>query len=87
MSQVPEDIDWSLTTWEGSRREQLRRWAALTLRERLQALEDMAELAEHFRQMRETGKFTSARSAQPAPPASEAPAAHQTPPRYGSNDE
>jgi hypothetical protein len=20
------DIDWSLTTWEGSRREQLRRW-------------------------------------------------------------
>ncbi len=24
-----DDIDWSLTTWEGARREQLRRWAAL----------------------------------------------------------
>ncbi len=26
-------IDWSLTPWEGSRREQLRRWAALLLEE------------------------------------------------------
>lgn len=24
-------IDWSLTTWEGSRREQLRRWAKVSL--------------------------------------------------------
>jgi hypothetical protein len=30
-SDLPPDIDWSLTTWEGARREQLRRWAALPL--------------------------------------------------------
>ena len=39
-------IDWSLTTWEGSRREQLRRWAALSLEEILLAQEEMQELAE-----------------------------------------
>lgn len=38
-------IDWSLTTWEGSRREQLRRWAALSLEEILLAQEEMGELA------------------------------------------
>jgi hypothetical protein len=24
-----QNVDWSLTTWEGARREQMRRWAAL----------------------------------------------------------
>ena len=38
-------IDWSLTTWEGSRREQLSRWAALSLEEILLAQEEMQELA------------------------------------------
>lgn len=41
-----DSIDWSLTTWEGSRREQLRRWAALSLEEILRAQEEMQELAE-----------------------------------------
>ena len=45
-------IDWSLTTWEGSRREQLRRWSELSLREIIQAQEDMRELSERFAQMR-----------------------------------
>jgi len=40
------EIDWSLTTWEGSRREQLRRWSELSLREILLAQEEMQELAE-----------------------------------------
>ena len=87
MSQIPDDIDWSLTTWEGSRREQLRRALTLTLRERLQAVEDMAEVAERLRQMRETGKLSTGRPAQPASPASEVPAVHQTSTKYGSNDE
>ena len=39
-------IDWSLTTWEGSRREQYRRWSQLTLREILLAQEEMQKLAE-----------------------------------------
>ena len=44
---TPEEssIDWSLTTWKGSRREQLRRWSELTWDEILQAQEEMAELA------------------------------------------
>jgi len=45
------DINWDITTWEGSRREQLRRWQALTLRERLQAAEDLGELAKRLRDM------------------------------------
>jgi hypothetical protein len=43
-----DGIDWSLTTWEGSRREQLRRWAALSLEEIIRAQEEMAELAERL---------------------------------------
>lgn len=38
-------IDWSHTTWEGSRREQIERWATLTFDEILDAQEQMAELA------------------------------------------
>ena len=45
-------IDWSLTTWDGSRREQLRRWSELSLQEIIQAQEDMRELSERFGQMR-----------------------------------
>jgi hypothetical protein len=43
-----EPIDWTLTTWEGARREQQRRWANLTLRELILALEDMQKLAERL---------------------------------------
>ena len=45
MNRGYDDIDWSLTSWEGSRRTQLRRWRSLTVRERLQAIEGMAEVA------------------------------------------
>ena len=41
-----DDIDWSLTTWEGARREQLRRCAALPLERIVLALEEMQELAD-----------------------------------------
>ena len=43
--QRSDTIDWSLTTWEGSRREQLRRWSELTLEEIIRAQEEMRELA------------------------------------------
>lgn len=42
----PEDL--SLATWEGAEREQLRRWAALTLEEIIRAQEEMRELAERL---------------------------------------
>lgn len=38
-------IDWSLTTWQGARREQMRRWAELPLERIVSALEEMEELA------------------------------------------
>jgi len=48
----PEDgIDWSVTTWEGSRREQLCRWRRLTVRERLEALDELTNLAERLAAM------------------------------------
>jgi len=43
-----EGIDWRLTTWEGARREQLRRWAELPLKQIILAQEEMQELAERF---------------------------------------
>jgi len=46
-------VRWELTTHEGNRREQLRRARKLTLRERLQAVEEMAELSERLRRARE----------------------------------
>lgn len=48
MSQTKDRIDWSLTTWEGAEREQLRRWAALTLEEIVRAQEEMQVLAERL---------------------------------------
>jgi hypothetical protein len=41
-------IDWSLTTWEGAEREQLRRWAQLSLEEIVRAQEEMQDLAERL---------------------------------------
>ena len=41
-------IDWSLTTWEGARREQMRRWSELPLERIILALEEMEDLAERF---------------------------------------
>ena len=43
-------IDWSLTTWEGAEREQLRRWAQLSLEEIVRAQEEMQSLAERLGQ-------------------------------------
>ena len=42
----PPDFDWRLTTFEGSRREQLRRWAQLPLEKILLAIEEMQEIAQ-----------------------------------------
>ena len=38
-------IDWSLTTYEGARREQLRRWSQRSLTQVIEALEEMVQLA------------------------------------------
>jgi hypothetical protein len=45
------DEDWENATWVGSRRAQLRAALALSVRERLQALEALAELAQRLAHM------------------------------------
>ncbi len=47
-------IDWRLTTWEGARRAKLRAALALTVRERFQALEELAELSRRLAEMPKT---------------------------------
>ena len=44
----PDGINWSLTTYEGARREQIRRWSRLSLRDILLAQEEMQKLADLF---------------------------------------
>lgn len=43
MSGEAEEIDWNLCTFDGAEREQLRRWVALPLRTKLEALEEMGD--------------------------------------------
>lgn len=63
---IPEEL-WRETTWEGNRRAQLRRALSLTLRERLQAVEDMAAVAERLGELRSRGgKPPSEPSSDPA---------------------
>ena len=40
---IDDKINWSKTTWEGSRREQLKSSLKLTPKQRFEALEEMAE--------------------------------------------
>jgi hypothetical protein len=60
MSDPEGEVDWSLATWEGSRREQLRRAQLMTVRERLQAMEDLAEVSRRLSEMR-VGRTSSVR--------------------------
>lgn len=53
------DASWETATWEGSRRARLRAALTLTVRERLQALEELAELARRLAAMPRTqGKMS-----------------------------
>ena len=45
------DVGWETATWEGSRRAQLRAALALTVRERLEALEALAGLSQRLAEM------------------------------------
>lgn len=62
MSEADRGFDWSVTTWEGSRRAQLRHALTLTLRERLEAAEGLADITRRFQEMREHGEFAPASS-------------------------
>lgn len=52
MNELPENlrsVDWSQTTYEGARREQLRRWAELPLDRVIASLEEMTALSGEWR--------------------------------------
>jgi len=53
-------IDWSLTTWEGARREQMRRWGRMPLADMIRALEEMQVLAEKLVQPSAPGSIERA---------------------------
>ncbi|HEX4944430.1 MAG TPA: hypothetical protein VFV55_08750 [Usitatibacteraceae bacterium] len=67
MNPDPDEIDWSLTTWEGSRRAQIRLWMSFTVRERLEMIEGMAELAKHLRECGEREIGRGAVASEPRP--------------------
>lgn len=53
MTEKPEQyVDWYQTTFEGSRREQLRRVQAMTVRERLEALDQLRALSDRLQTMK-----------------------------------
>ena len=43
-----EEIDWSMTTFDGVRLRQMREFAALTFREKMLVIEGISELAERL---------------------------------------
>lgn len=49
---MPEPIDWSLATWEGSRRQQHREFFALPFREKLAVIEQLGQTAAIFAERR-----------------------------------
>ena len=51
MTDLKADAGWQSATWDGSRRAQLRAALALSVRERLEALEALAELAQRLAEM------------------------------------
>ena len=60
------DQSWSKATWQGSRSVQLRAALKMTIRQRLQALEELCELAQRLKNMprttaRPAGKRPAAR--------------------------
>lgn len=51
MNDKAPPINWENTTFEGSRREQLRRARAMTVRQRLEALNDLSDLSQRMQAM------------------------------------
>lgn len=51
MNEQERPIDWQKTTFEGTRTEQLRRAQSMTVRQRLEAMSDLAELSERLQAM------------------------------------
>ena len=74
------NIDWSLTTWKGSRLQQHREFYKLPFRRKLEIIEGFGELARVFEEQRErenlpyisfeTGELVSGATVREGPPTS-----------------
>lgn len=51
MTEHDENVDWSKATFDGSRREQLRQARKMTVRQRLEAMDELVSLSERMRAM------------------------------------
>lgn len=49
---MPDEVDWSQTTFEGNRKRQHLEFLALPFREKLERIEEMNELVEFFEKSR-----------------------------------
>lgn len=61
-----QSVDWGLATWNGSRREALRRWAQLPLERVIAALEEMQELSDMLAKTPAGGEAASSPAAESA---------------------
>jgi hypothetical protein len=59
MARKRKNNSWDSCTWTGARREQLRRWGRLTLREKIKAVEEMGKVAAHFSKLRHHSETTA----------------------------
>ena len=62
--------DWDKTTWEGSRREQLRQSLKLSIRERIAAIENMQEVSDALATARAEGRLSAGQHQLHSDPAS-----------------
>lgn len=71
MREEDQSIDWDKTSFDGSRREQLRRARAMTVRQRLEAMDELAALSDRMRTMPRQPAAATASSSEDVPPESE----------------
>lgn len=80
-------FDSARSGWTEHNLSQLKYFRSLSLREKLEAVQGMADVVRRFREMRESGKFSATHSGPAVAPESDAHAVRQSPTPYGSNDE
>ena len=53
---MPDEVDWSVTTFEGNRRRQHEEFRALSFREKLMRIEQMSAVVEFFLSRRDPNR-------------------------------
>ena len=79
-SESPSDREAEERSWEEHNLSQLRHFRSLSLREKMEAVQGMADVLRRFAEMRARGEFVSARDA--AAGTQPAPSVHEPSPPY-----